>query len=306
MIALAALIVVLAPLPQDEGRLKEAWPGLVEAWKSLDAHKAADSDPMSDDNLRLLGKVHKAFEAAGFMESAPGFGSGSLKQFIRLRGEKALGGASNSSSRRFHAVEGGGGVILEWHEGGELGVRRKSDGAPLDKLLASLAKLGELKDKGVDDDDNIQDELAAARKSFKDLSLTTDDTPLWLRRRLLKTAHALVLGQAYPEMAGATEEQAAQIKGWIADLGHETLETRDKASRELCKWGEQAHPLLVEASKATDPEVAARAQKILGVGHNPWKDAAARKPQVSSSRAVFELAEPVPVPVEPAEPKKDE
>ena len=65
MIALAAALVA-ALVPQDEARLKEAWPKMAEAWKAVEEYKAPpDAGPLDDEYLKVIAKVHAAFEGAG-------------------------------------------------------------------------------------------------------------------------------------------------------------------------------------------------------------------------------------------------
>ena len=69
MFALAAALL-LAP-PQDESRLKEAWPKLVEAWKSAEAYVASPGADGGDEYLRAAGKLHEDFTPApgGFIQN---------------------------------------------------------------------------------------------------------------------------------------------------------------------------------------------------------------------------------------------
>ncbi len=256
-----------APL-QDENRLRDAWPKLVDAWRAVDQQKP-DADALSDERLKLMNKVHAAFEAAGWLDAQPEFTPAALKQLFKLR----QGGDAAQQGARFWLAEKLQADGVASHRGS------------LGTLLESVRKLKELKDKGLDDEDNVQDLMAAIRTSFKQLHLTADDTPVWLRRRLVTLAQALVLGEAYPEPARATDAQAKQIQTWVADLGAAELETRDTAARDLAKAGEVAAPFLREALKSPDKEVGERAKKLLGIGHEPWKVAAAAAGDPASEKA---------------------
>jgi hypothetical protein len=149
-----------------------------------------------------------------------------------------------------------------------------SYGDPMTAFLGAVARLKALERDRLDDEDNIQDELSTARKALKDLGITADSTPTPLRRRVLALARALAGGDPYPEPPRATEEQSAQIRGWIGTLGHELIEEREKASRELRRMGEVVIPFLQAAKGSPDAEVAGRVNQLLGVGHAPWTEAA--------------------------------
>jgi hypothetical protein len=260
-----ALLVALAP--QDEGRLKESWPKLAEAWKAVEAYKPGpDSAPLDDEYLKLLAKVHGAFEAAGLFAPEGEYLPQALKAFIKIRVRNATAGGSALAFRAARIR-----IVMGAAPGGGAEPAAPEDPNPMGTLLGALKKLQALKDGGMDDEDNVQDEMVAARKALKALKITADDTPPALRRRALRLVRALALGEAFPEAAVPTEAQAKQFKGWIAELGSELIETRDKATEELRKAGEPALALLRESSKSADAEVASRARRLLGVGHAPWK-----------------------------------
>jgi hypothetical protein len=169
-------------------------------------------------------------------------------------------------------------------------------------LLASLKKLQSLKKEKLDDEDNLADELATARKALKSLGITADDTPPALRRRALTLVKALALGEAYPEPAAATPDQVKQYREWISLLGHDAIDAREKATEDLRRAGESALPLLREAMKNADAEVGARVKKLLGVGHKPWK-ALAGAPG-GAPEVIFEDVEVVPLPADPPKEEK--
>src|SRR5688572_23403445 len=83
MIALAAALL-LAPL-QDESKLREAWPKLVDAWKAVEAYQAAPSAEGGDEFLRTAGRIHEAFEAAGLYGSEGEYVPQALKTFVKAR-----------------------------------------------------------------------------------------------------------------------------------------------------------------------------------------------------------------------------
>lgn len=252
MIALAAALL-LAPV-QDESKLKDAWPKLVDAWKAVEAYAAAPSADGGDDFLRTAGKIHEAFDAAGLYATEGEYVPQALKTFVkaRVRGW-------------FRNFAGGN---RKGPETATLYLSHPSD--PMKTFLDSLARLQALQKRGLDDEDNVQDELSTARKALKTLAVTADDTPWPLRRRVLALAKALALGEPYPEPARATEEQAKAIREQIGKLGSESIEERDKAVREVTRFGDAALPFLREALKSPDAETAARSRHLLGVGHAPW------------------------------------
>ena len=295
MIALAAALLA-AFVPQDEARLKEGWPKLVEVWKAVEAYKPAPEAGLLDDEyLKLMGKIHGAFEAAGLYGGEGEYLPQAMKAFVKTRARDLAGsGAYSNRAQWFRAARVR--LVLGADEA------RTMDSDPMGSLLASLKKLQTLEQAKLDDEENVQDELATARKSLKALGITADETPPALRRRALRLIRALSLGEAYPEPAAATEDQAKQFRAWIADMGHESIETREKATVELRRAGEAALPLLREALKSTDAEVAARARSLLGIGHAPWKTVA--QPQGMQIEDI--LVAPAPVPAAPPKAAKEE
>ena len=265
MNALVALLIAL--VPQDEARLKESWPKLVDAWKAVEAYKPpTESAVLDDEYLKVVAKIHGAFEASGLFASDGEYGPQALKAFVKLRvrdltGLMGINGGQWWQARRVRVV----------FAGGEQ--RSATDRDPMATLMESLKKLQAMKESGLDDEDNVQDEVVTARKALKSLGITADDTPPALRRRVMRLVRALATGEAYPEAPAPTEEQARQVRAWIGELGHESIEIREKAMKELMRAGEPALPLLREALKNPDAEVASRVRKALGVGHEPWKAA---------------------------------
>ena len=71
---------------------------------------------------------------------------------------------------------------------------------------------------------------------------------------------ALVMAQEASEKAAPTQEQ---IKELIEALGSDTWKERTEAQKKLIEAGRAAGPLLEEAAKSDDMEVAHRAKKIL-------------------------------------------
>jgi len=65
-----------------------------------------------------------------------------------------------------------------------------------------------------------------------------------------------------PALSGRIESKA-RIDALVKDLGADTSEARDRATKELEKIGGDAVPALKEAAKSDDPEVAWRARTIL-------------------------------------------
>jgi len=290
MITLAAAVLV-ALVPQDEGRLKESWPKLVEAWKAVEAYKApAEPGLLDDELLKVAAKLHAAFESAGLFAAEGEYLPQAVKALVKLRTRSILPLGNNPFANRFGAiriVRAGVGGAPEWQRGGV-------DANPMGALLESLNKLKSLKQGGLDDEENVQDELSTARKSLKTLGIIADDTPAGLRRRALHLVKAIALGEDFPAPTAATEDQAKQYKAWFAELGHESIETRENALKELTKAGEPALPFAREALKSGDAEVASRARSLLGYGHAPWTKVMA--PQNGDTWVVdFPVVAPAPV-----------
>jgi hypothetical protein len=294
MTALAAVLIA-ALVPQDEPRLKEAWPKLSEAWKAIEAYKPdPEAGALDDGYLKVVAKLHGAFEAAGLFGPEGEYLPQAVKAFVRAK-------ARTLSNDGMQGQFFGGlrvALVMPGMPGG--GAEPEQAGDPMTTLLASLKKLQELKKEKLDDDDNLADELATARKALKNLGITADETPTALRRRALTLIKALALGEAYPEPAAATPDQAKQVREWISLLGNDVIETREKATDDLRRAGESALPLLRESLKSADAEVGARVRKLLGVGHEPWKAMAAARPQ---GEGVIQIIEEAPVPA-PKDEKK--
>lgn len=277
MPALAALLA-LALSFQDDARLREAWPKLQECWKALDAAKPEPTGRLTDDLLKALGRLDAAVEAAGLRDGNASFVSGALRHLLIQRGQRLL--PAPSTGNVAWLVAGGGGAMRR-----ETPRNRR---AAVDGLLSGIRKLRDLASKGLDDEDNVQDQLTEIRKAMKDAGVVSDETPMWLRRRALTLIRALDAGQPFPETPAPTAEEAARLQKLIVDLGSEDPVVRDQATRELSKSGEQAQDLLAGAVKGADPEVAARAKTILGMGHEPWKVEAAT-PEAPGVRQVIEF-----------------
>jgi hypothetical protein len=251
MILIAAALLML-PQVQDDDRLKTAWPKLVDAWKAAEAFQATPAPDGGDEFLKAAGKLHAAFEAAGLYEMEGGeYVPRAVKAFIKTRFRWLQ--PSRPGAIRFEATWVGGQPV-----------------DPMKAFLDSIGRLKSLEQKGLADEDNVQDELATARKALKAMGVTADETPSSLRRRVLALARALATGEAYPEPARATEEQVKEIRGFMGGLAGDSIEDREKATRELQRFGEAAFPYLREALAGGDAEAASRAKRLLGIDHAPW------------------------------------
>jgi hypothetical protein len=276
---------------QDEGRLKESWPKLVDAWKTVEAYKAQPARAELDDEyIKLMGRLHDAFEAGGLYDAGGEYAPLAVKAFVKARARGLA--PSNAGMLDFRAKVA---FVRRAGQGGEV-----VSGDPMTTFLESIKKLRELKKSGLDDDDNVQDELATARKALKALGITSDGTLAPLRRRALALVRALALDEGYPEPPKATEEQGKQIREWIGELGHEAIESRDKATQELIRAGEAALPFVREALKSADAEVVARARRLLGVGHAPWTEAKSQE----GHDTIWTIDVPMAVPADPGPKKK--
>ena len=298
MTFLAAAVFALV-VPQDEPKLKEAWPKLAEAWKAVEEYKPTpEAGTLDDAFLAVAAKLHGAFEAAGLFGTDGEYLPQALKALVKARARSVLPAAPTWANRalmvRRRVAAGGGWEVT-------------TDADPLGTLLASLKKLESLKKESLDDEENVQDELSTARKAMKGLGITADDTPPALRRRALHLVKALALGEGYPAPAVATEEQAKQYKALLAELGHDAIDTREAAMKQLLRAGESALPFVREALKGGDAEVASRAKKILGYGHAPWTQVPAQDPAaLMFERAIAVPAMPVAPPPPPPAPAKEE
>ncbi|HEY3225617.1 MAG TPA: hypothetical protein VGK61_01320 [Planctomycetota bacterium] len=308
MMTLAAAIL-FGMVPQDEARLKDAWPKLSDAWKAVAEYKVpAGTGELDDEFLKVAGKLRDAFEAGGLFVEEGEYAPLALKAFIKVRARAlAPSGAS--------FWDGRGGRVAVFRRlrvaGGAPGAPDQAvavESDPMGALLRSLGKLKDLKQGGLDDEENVQDEMVTVRKALKLMAITADETPAALRRRIFSLIRALALGEAYPESPKATEEQAKQFRAWIAELGHESIETREKATKELLRAGEASLPFVREALKVGDAEIVARARQLLGIGHAPWKTARIAQ---TSEWGMDIIVAPAAVEVPPAPaaeppPKKDD
>ena len=83
-------------------------------------------------------------------------------------------------------------------------------------------------------------------------------------------------------------------------LFRSSIESREKATKELLRAGEASLPFVREALKSGDAEIATRARQLLGVGHAPW---AKTRPQEAE---VGWAIDAVVLPAAPAPPAKEE
>src|ERR1043166_6410167 len=58
-------------------------------------------------------------------------------------------------------------------------------------------------------------------------------------------------------------QEEASIARWIEQLADESLETREGARQELCRFGKAAEPLLRRAAKSENAEIRGRSDLIL-------------------------------------------
>src|SRR5262245_3866513 len=129
VIAALSLCFQSAPAP-DDNRVRDAWPKLVEAWKALGDHKPGDN-ALDDDSLKVMSKVHDAFQAAGFFEPSTEYAPSALKQLFKLRG-----GRPSQTFATSWVVAGGLGEAVPAQRGAR---------GSHDELLAAIRKLGDLK-----------------------------------------------------------------------------------------------------------------------------------------------------------------
>src|SRR5262245_43311182 len=101
-----AVALIVALVPQDEARLKESWPKLVEAWKAADEYKPSpEAGPLDDEMLKAAGKIHQAFEAAGLFAPEGEYLPQAMKAFIKQRA-RTLAPAAADPWGRVMAIRG--------------------------------------------------------------------------------------------------------------------------------------------------------------------------------------------------------
>src|SRR5688572_24581440 len=85
-----AIAVIAILVPQDEVRLKEAWPKLLEVWKAVDEYKPSpEAGPLDDEILKVAAKLHAAFESAGLF-SEDEYLPQAVKSFIKVRARELM------------------------------------------------------------------------------------------------------------------------------------------------------------------------------------------------------------------------
>ena len=262
MIALTVSLLLFSPC-QDPDSLRDAWPELVKVWNELESHQQGKTEGFDDELLVTLGKLHTAFEQGGLLEKEPAYEVAALKQLFKKRFDigvtKKSGIPLSGKSGTFSSITFLGGNIS-----------KKGVIYSFESLFGSIRKLNDLRERGLDDEDNVTDETVTIRKSLKALKITADETPMWLRRRVTTLTKALLMGEGYPEPVRASDAESAQVREWIGGLASEDVQTRDEAMRRLMKAGEAGRPQLRKALGDDDPEVVARVKRLLGIGHTPW------------------------------------
>ena len=240
---LAAVLLVVAPI-QDESRLREAWPKLVEAWKASEGYKAEPLNEWEDAYLQVSAKVHAGFDAAGLFAAGGEYAPRAIKELIRLKVRTLVPGARGRSATSRS-------VVVQIH----VRTERKPERG-IQEVLSDLGK---------------EDDVAL--KALEVLGLAGSRTPSSLRRRLLVLSRALVKGEAFPGIPAASESTTAEMKRRIKQLGAEDIATREKAARELHDAGDASIPFLREAATSSDAQASAEAKRLLGYGHAPWSPA---------------------------------
>jgi len=263
-------ILLLTPMIQEENSLEKGWPVLQEAWRAIESNKHQNG--IADDNfIRLMGAIHDAYKAAGFFEKEMSFEAAAFKQLFTQRMKRTLP-AQKHNTREAMIMEM---MMNQGLNGKENNSSHFSFG--LESLLASIVKLRSLKKRNLDDEDNVADEKTIVRKSLKGLKMMSDETPLWIRRRLVLLTTGFLEGGSYPQPAKPSPELLGKIKSWMEELSSEDIQTREKAVKNLMKHGEPAGPLLRKMMQTKDPETLDQVKRILGIGHEPWKASAQSK-----------------------------
>ena len=70
-------------------------------------------------------------------------------------------------------------------------------------------------------------------------------------------------GREPPDAANKPIPSHAQVQKWIAELGDDSFEVREAATRNLTEAWQQSLPAVAEAVKSADPEVRQRAGDII-------------------------------------------
>jgi hypothetical protein len=248
-LALALCVLLQDPLAEHFDKLREAW-------KAAEAKPAAGrATGLTDDFIKAIGRLSTALESAGLFSADAPAEARAVKRLLLARAENLMPLASSAYAQRAR-------VVMRM----EGGLQTLEPQGALQRFEQSVAKLQDLKARGLDDEDNVQEASVEMRKALKDLGVIHDEMPQWIRRRAQRVAQALVTGGAYPEFQKATPEQEKAIQDLIAQLGDVELEKRESASRELHRLGEPAVPAMREALKSADAEVRDRAKQFLGIG----------------------------------------
>jgi hypothetical protein len=277
MLTIAIALSITLQEPTTTDRIADNFTKLQEAWKALTECRTTKPKGLTDDVLRALGKLSNAIEAAGGFGADAGYELVALKRLCVTRANELF---ARAESGRVRMVVVGGGLVQ----------REEGSSDAMSRFEKAIAKLADLKAKGHDDDDNVQEALVEARKSLKELGLIADEQPQWQRRRTLAVVRALIAGEAFPARAQATPDQEKRIQELILQLGDADMEKRDAAAGELDKIGEPIVPFLKKAMQDADPEVKERAKKLLGVGVKlPEPVAAAPNREQRLFEAVIEL-----------------
>src|SRR5882672_11022371 len=132
MTALAAALW-LALVPQDEAKLKESWPKLVDAWKAVEGYKPApEAGPLDDEYLKVVAKIHGAFEAAGLFVAEGEYLPQAMKAFVKCRARGLSPAAARYLDNRIaviRRVRVAGGAPGVWESG------TPTDSDPMGALL---------------------------------------------------------------------------------------------------------------------------------------------------------------------------
>ena len=110
-----------------------------------------------------------------------------------------------------------------------------------------------------------QDRLSSTLGVFMVAEIATGE----VRFLELGTSADQFLAPAAPEAPAGPAPKSETVRGWIRDLGSDSLKARERASEHLRNAGKHVEAQLKKASASRDREVALRARSLLSVLRRP-------------------------------------
>ena len=223
-----------------EDRLAEVWPELLDLWNEATAYRA--EGVIDDEFIRLTGRVDRVFASAGFYGERGGFETGALKEMFRIVLRTAIRERPKD-------------VRLKWRVIATTDPQSK----PLPGEVALVV--------------SVRGSTKNEKRPFSGTRLTTDQSPAWVRVRMLALANALVKGDAYPHPTKPDADMVRKTKSLIREVRSDDRAQRDAATKKMMSEPDLALSLLRGIAKAEDAELRSRIQLVLGIGHTPWEGA---------------------------------